>query len=257
MAPRTATSRGGAPPAPHLDPDRADGALGVGLAQHRQPGGEPVAPGGGQPGGHPVDAGEGLHQQQGVGQGGPVAVGGADRVGEPAQLAARAAGRRCTQPPSRQSRAVPAEGPVVLAGAGRAAGAEPGDVDLVDLVEARRPRGGRARRSARARSRRRPPPGRPGPRPRARGRAGPATSTMASEADTTGTSAVDQLARPARRGAPGGHGQHHRRRPRAGAVIARRLGDGDRRRARRRPRRRRSGRSSRSRTASTPSVDAS
>ena len=43
-----------APPAPHLDPQAADAALGMRRAQHRQPGREPVAPGRRQPGGDPA-----------------------------------------------------------------------------------------------------------------------------------------------------------------------------------------------------------
>ena len=88
-----------------------------------------------QAGGDALDAREGGHQQQGVGQLGPVAVLGPDGVGEPAQLPPRTAGRRC-HPPSRQSRAVPARARWCCRAQAGPAGAAAGDVDLVHPVEA-------------------------------------------------------------------------------------------------------------------------
>ena len=82
-----------------------------------------------------MDAREGGHQQEGLGEGAPVAVEPADGVGEPAQEASGAG-------PAEDPLAVgPLLGPapggaVVLAGAGRSADADPGHVDLVDLLEA-------------------------------------------------------------------------------------------------------------------------
>ncbi len=123
-----------ADPAPHLDADGADQALGVGLAEHREGGGEPVATGGGHAGGGPQHAGKGGGQEEGVGHRGPVAVLAGHRVGEPGQLATRAA--LAVHPGA----VAPVEGQapqtsVVGPGAGRPAGAGPGHVDLVDLVE--------------------------------------------------------------------------------------------------------------------------
>ena len=109
-----------APPAPHLDPQAADPALGVGPAQHRQAGGERsrrVAASRAVTRDTPGNAGT---SSRASGRRGPVAVGAADRVGEEAQLAARP--RRPAAP-----RVVPPveadapQGAVVLAGAGRSA----------------------------------------------------------------------------------------------------------------------------------------
>ena len=94
-----------APFAPHLDPDGAEHPLRVRRAQHRQPGRHAVAAGGGQAGGDPLHAGEGRDEQQGVGHAAPVAIGAADRVGKPAQLATGAVPAGAASPPSRQSTA--------------------------------------------------------------------------------------------------------------------------------------------------------
>ena len=193
MAPRTATPGGAPAPAPHLDPDRADARPRGGAAQHREAGGEPVAAGGRQAGGHPVDAGEGVHQQQRVGQRGPVAVGGADRVGEPAQLAARAA--LAAQPAA----VAPVEGRAAR-GPGGAGGRRPGRRCRAWRRGSRRPRRSSAaawRASTQVSPGEKAAPTTSGtPRALATGpRSSRArTSAMASEADTTGTSAVDQLA---------------------------------------------------------------
>ena len=129
----------------------------------------------------------------GVGQRGPVAVAAADRVGEPAQLPARA---RPGGGPSRRraSRGRARRGRVVLAGAGRAAGAGAGDVHLVDLVEQARSVAGEQARE----------PGREGGAdddgdglarwPRRRGRAGRRTSSTSSDVDTTATPAAQAAA---------------------------------------------------------------
>jgi hypothetical protein len=57
-------------------------------AQHRETGRDAIAPIGPEASGDPLDAREGGTQQQRVGQRGAVAVGAADRIWEPAQLAA-------------------------------------------------------------------------------------------------------------------------------------------------------------------------
>ena len=75
-----------------LDAQRADAALAVGRAEHRQPRGEPVATGRRGAGTDAIDIGEGALQQDRVGHLGAVAVAPTDRLGEPHQLAAAAAG---------------------------------------------------------------------------------------------------------------------------------------------------------------------
>ena len=95
---------------------------------------EQVAPGRGEAGRHPADPGERGHEEQGVGQPRPVAVGTPDRVGEERQLPARA--RRAPAPgvvPPVEPNA--AQRSVVLPGAGGSPGPVVGDVHLVDAVE--------------------------------------------------------------------------------------------------------------------------
>ena len=75
---------------PDLDPYGPQAALGVRTTHHRKPGRQAIATSGRQPGGHPADTREGRDQEEGVGQAGSVAVDGADRIGEPAELTPRA-----------------------------------------------------------------------------------------------------------------------------------------------------------------------
>src|SRR5207302_3433404 len=75
------------------------------------------------------------HQRERVGQPAAVTVERSDGVGKPAQLATRAAGA-ATPSAVAPVKGVGSERAVVLAGAGRAAGAGTGHVDLVDSIEA-------------------------------------------------------------------------------------------------------------------------
>ena len=118
-------------------------------------------------------AGEGGHQHQRVGQGGAVAVLGADRVREPAQLASAA--RRVGAPSPRRASRAPCRRAPDGAGGRRPARRFRPWPRAPRPPRRSRPRPGRpARRSARERSRRPPPPSRRARGPRCRGRAGPA-----------------------------------------------------------------------------------
>ena len=211
---------------------RARTALGVGRPQHRQPGGEPVAPGRRPPGrspgrrrGRPAPAAGRRAARPGSSRAAPTGSGNqhSSRPEPPAALHPAA-----VAPVERRA----AEGPVVLAGAGRAAGAEPGHVDLVDRVEAGGGVAGEHAGQARARSRRRPRPARPARR---------ASASRSSRARTSAIVVGDRhhrdaarpgTPRPARRGCPAGRRARRRRRRRTASDGAR-LGDRDRRAERR------------------------
>ena len=166
----------GRPPAvlvvtPGLHAQGADPAFPVRRAEHREPRREAIAPGRRHAGADPIDVGEAAVQQPGVRHLRSVAVAGADRLGEPAQLppaARRPFDPVVVVPPHRPS----AQRAVVLPGTRRSRRAVDGDVQLLAPARAGRPGDGRAGRSGRAMRRRR----RPGRRRRhgrgRRGRAG-------------------------------------------------------------------------------------
>jgi uncharacterized membrane protein len=114
----------------NLDTDGSDTTFAVRRTEHRQPGGEPVAPIGRHAGGDAVDLGERVVQQQRRGHLRSVAVVGTDRLGKPAQLAP-GAGRRVDPAAVEEPERAPAQRPVVSAGTGGSGRAVDRDVDLV------------------------------------------------------------------------------------------------------------------------------
>ena len=168
---------------------------GTGRGSDGEAGGQAVPAAGAVAGRDPVDAGEGGHQQERLGEGAPVAVEPADGVGEPAQEASGtgAAGDPLALGPLLGP--APAGG-LVLAGAGRSADADPGHVDLVDLLEAAGGVGGQDARQSRGE------PG-AGHDRQARARAAPSSgrspATSSAESDTETTDAPAARATSARR----------------------------------------------------------
>ena len=113
-----------------LDADGADTALEMRRTQHRQTSRQAVATCRRTSSTDPLDRRKAAVQQRGIGKISPIAVPGADRLGEPAQFATTACG------PFDPLTVVPAERPsgerlVVFAGAGWSGGAVDGDVQLV------------------------------------------------------------------------------------------------------------------------------
>ena len=119
-----------------LDAECTDGALGMRRTQHRQARGEAVAACARQLRSDALHAPERRLEEERLGKGASIAVCGADRVGEPAQLTTRTP--RSLEPLTvHQLHRTSAEARVVLVGASRTARADPGDVDLVDALEPR------------------------------------------------------------------------------------------------------------------------
>ena len=121
----------------HLDARGAHQSLRVRLAQHGEMGRKAITSSRSQPSGDPTYPRELRMQEQRVGKLCSIAILGSNRIGEPAQLAARPSG------PAVPTAIPPVEGVtgergVVLTGARRSASAGASDVHLVDVVEVSR-----------------------------------------------------------------------------------------------------------------------